>query len=69
MRIKKMKDGREIITTEDGPRPKPGQPGPEIISTANIEQIKAKRKVEAEAAEKAAAEKLSAGKEAVKSEK
>jgi hypothetical protein len=64
MRIIKKANGEEIITTEDGPRPKPGKPGPEIISTANIDQIKAKRKAEAEAAEK-----LSADKEVAKNEK
>ncbi|MGB9005911.1 MAG: hypothetical protein WCB96_09325 [Candidatus Aminicenantales bacterium] len=69
MRIKKMADGREIITTEDGPRPKAGQPGPEMISTNNIEIIKRKRAEEKAAAEAEAAEKLSAGKEAAKNEK
>jgi hypothetical protein len=68
MRKKQTASG-EIITTEDAPRPKVGQPGPEIISTANIEQVKAKRKAEAAEAEKAAAEKPSAGKEAAKNEK
>ncbi len=65
MRIKKMANGREIITTEDGPRPKAGRgPFEDMISTTNIEQVKAKRKAEAEAAEK-----LAADKEAAKNEK
>jgi ribosomal protein L17 len=63
---KVLKDnGEEMISTNDGPRAKPKRPGSEeIISTGNIDQIKARRAAEAEAAEK-----LSAGKEAAKNEK
>jgi hypothetical protein len=70
MRIKKMADGREIITTESAPRPKPERPGSEeIISTGNIDSIRAKRAAEKAAAEAEAAEKPSAGKGVAKNEK
>lgn len=63
---KVLKDnGEEMISTNDGPRAKPKRPGSEeIITTGNIDQVKARRAAEAEAAEKE-----SAGKGAVKNEK
>ena len=80
MRIVKDSRGREIITTGDAPRTWKG--GEEIITTANVEEIKLRRKKEKEAAkakghpshapaadsEKSIASKRAKAKDSVKSE-
>jgi len=52
IRYKDQRTGKIIITTEDPPTSKGKRPGPEVISTHNIEEIRAKRKAEAAAAKK-----------------
>ncbi len=50
MRILRDSKGREIITMGDQPTPKEERWQEELISTNNIEQVKARRKKEEEAA-------------------